>query len=182
MVSFDVKSLFTRVPIQEALQVIEKRLVEDDTLEDRILMTPNTICHLTELCMKSTYFAFEDNLYEQIEGAPMGSPLSPVIADLYMEHFETMYMEHFETMAIETAQQRPSLWLRYVDDTFVIWPHGRDSLEDFLSHINSLRPSIEFTMEDGRLPFLDVLVHKEGQQLTTTVYRKPTHTDRYLNF
>ena len=56
MVSFDVKSLFTRVPIQEALQVIEERLREDVTLDDRTLMSPSTICNLTELCMRSTYF------------------------------------------------------------------------------------------------------------------------------
>ena len=107
----------------------------------------------------------------------MGSPLSPVLADLYMEFFETM--------AIETAQQRPSLFDRYVDDTFVIWSLGRESLEGFFSHINSLRPSIEFTMEtenEGRLTFLDVLVHREGMFLITIVYRKPTHTNRCLNF
>ena len=85
MVSFDVRSLFTKVPIQEALQVIEEKLQDDTSLDDRTMMSPSTICHLTELCMKSTYFKFEDQLYEQTEGAPMGSPLSPVIADLYME-------------------------------------------------------------------------------------------------
>ena len=108
----------------------------------------------------------------------MGSPLSPVLADLYMEHFEMM-------PATQTAQKRPSLWYRYMGDTFIIWPHGRESLDDFLSHINSLRPSIKFTMEtenDGRLPFLDVLVQREGSSLVTTVYRKTTHTDCYLNF
>ena len=107
----------------------------------------------------------------------MGSPLSPVLADLYMESFETM--------AIEKAVQPPSLWLRYVDDTFVIWPHGRDTLNDFLSHLNSLAPSIQFTMEieeGGKLPFLDVLVQRGCDGLTTSVYRKPTHTDHYLDF
>ena len=85
------------------------------------------ICNVIELCMRSTYFEFEDCFYEQVDGAPMSSP---VLADLYMESFETT--------AIETAVQPPSLWLRYVDDTFVIWPHGRDFLDDFLSHLNSL--------------------------------------------
>ena len=72
MVSFDVESLFTKVPIQEALQVIEKKLHDDTSLEDRTMMSLSTICHLTKLCMESTYFMFEDQLYEQTEGAPMG--------------------------------------------------------------------------------------------------------------
>lgn len=138
MVSFDVKSLFTRVPIPEALQIIETRLLSDDTLEDRTMMSPPTICHLVELCLSSTYFQFQSNLYEQVEGAPMGSPLSPVLADIYMEHFEQLV--HV------SSPHLPSLWLRYVDDTFVIWGHGEKLLKDFLLHINSLRPSIQFTM------------------------------------
>ena len=88
-------------------------------------------------------------------------------------------------MVISTAKHKPSLWLRYVDDTFVIWSHGKKTLDEFLLHLNSQRSSIEFTMEmekDGTLPFLDVLVRRGHHGLTTTVYRKPTHTDRYLNF
>ena len=78
MVSFDVKSLFTKVLFQDALQVIEEKLNDDTSLEDRSVMSP-TICHLTKLCMESTYFMFEGQLYEQTDGVPVGSPLSPVI-------------------------------------------------------------------------------------------------------
>ena len=127
--------------------------------------------------MNSTYFMFETDIYEQIDGAPIRSPLSPILADIYMEHFEQM--------AIETAQRQLSLWVRFVDDTFVIWSHGRNEVNEFLTHLNSLRENIQFTMEleeDGKLPFLDVMVRRQPQQLSTTVYRKPTHTDHYLNF
>ena len=177
MVSFDVKSLFTKVPIVECLDIIKQRLEEDDTLADRTLMTPLTITNLVKRCMDSTFFGFDDEIYEQVEGAPMGSPLSPVIADLYMEFFEQM--------AIETSEFKPDLWYRYVDDTFVLWKHGMVEIRKFLNHLNSLRDSIEFTMEtetDGKLPFLDVLVTKVENQLSTTIYRKPTHTDLYLNY
>ncbi len=140
-------------------------------------MEPATICHLTKLCMTSTYFLVEHDVYEQTYGAPMGSPLSPVLADLYMEFFEKM--------AINSAQYKPTLWLRCVDDTFVLWPHGKEKLMEFHKHINSLRESIQFTIETeegGKLPFLDVNISRQHQQLNTTVYRKPTHTNRYLNF
>ena len=72
-----------------------------------------------------------------------------------------------------------------MDDTFIIWKHGDRQLDQFLDHINDLRPTIKFTMEkesNGELPFLDVLVKKSENQITTNVYRKPTHTGQYLNF
>ena len=110
--------------------------------------------------------------YQQLQGAAMGSPLSPVIANIFMEHFETT--------ALQTLSQRPSLWLRYVDDTFVIWPHSRRELDHFLAHINQHHPSIKFTMEteqNNSIPFLDVLVTKSPSgKPAHQVYRKPTHT------
>jgi hypothetical protein len=69
----------------------------------------------------------------------MGSQLSPVIANLFMETFEQE--------ALELAPLKPKLWKRYVDDAFVVWPHGRESLDQFLNHLNSLHSSIKFTME-----------------------------------
>ncbi|XP_068083584.1 uncharacterized protein [Anabrus simplex] len=107
----------------------------------------------------------------------MGSPLSPVIANFYMEFFEEE--------ALQTAVNKPSCWFRFVDDTFVIWGHGEEALDGFLTHLNSIHPRIQFTVEkekDGELAFLDVLVKRKNDgSLGHQVYRKPTHTDRYLN-
>jgi hypothetical protein len=77
------------------------------------------------------------------------------------------------------TQHKPSLWLRYFDDTFVVWPHGPERLHNFLSNLNNSRLSIQFTTEresDTAIPPLDVLVIKEETTLATKVYRKPTHT------
>ncbi|XP_054768197.2 uncharacterized protein LOC129275734 [Lytechinus pictus] len=108
----------------------------------------------------------------------MGSPLSPIIVHIFMEQFEHQ--------ALKTANKPPSLWLRYVDDTFVIWPHSTPDLHQFLNHLNHQHPSIKFTMEtqcDNSIPFLDVLITKTPSGFPShQVYRKPTHTDRYLNF
>ncbi|XP_022093238.1 uncharacterized protein LOC110980660 [Acanthaster planci] len=72
-----------------------------------------------------------------------------------------------------------------VDDTFVIWEHGQDNLQLFLDHLNGLHSNIQFTMEqerNGSILFLDVEVsRREDGSLAQRVYRKPTHTDRYLN-
>ena len=107
----------------------------------------------------------------------MGSPVSPVLANLYMEAFEDR--------ALSTAVNPPRWWKRFVDDTFVILK--KDHKEEFLQHINSVDPFIQFTTEeqkeDGSMPFLDILVTpQEDGTLTSKVYRKPTHTDQYLQW
>lgn len=94
-------------------------------------------------------------------------------------------METFEEEAIQSSDKKPKCWFRYVDDTFVIWPHGKTALGEFLNHLNNQHDRIKFTMEieeNGKLPFLDVLVKRgDGNKLAHTVYRKKTHTDRYLH-
>ena len=178
MVSFDVKSLFTNVPVPEGLQVIREKLERDQSLPERTAMSVDSILTLLEKCLNTTYFTYEGEFYQQNEGAAIGSPLSPILANLFMESFEEE--------AINTALTKPMLWLRYVDNTFVLWKHGREKLMEFLTHINSRRPSISFTMEteeDKRLPFLDTeVVRNEDGTIRTVVYRKPTHTDRYIHF
>jgi hypothetical protein len=87
--------------------------------------------------------------------------------------------------ALDSAQHKPSLWLWYADDIFVVWPHGPERLQNFLGHLNSLRSSIQFTMEtesESVIPFQDILVIRRGMTMATKVYQKPTHTGQYLNF
>jgi hypothetical protein len=111
-----------------------------------------------------------DKFFQQEAGMAMGSSLSPIVSNIFMEHFEKL--------ALDSGQHKPSVWLQYIDDMFVVWSHGPLRLQDFLSHLNSLRPSIQFTMEvesDSAIAFLDVLVFRKETTLATKVYRKPTH-------
>ena len=107
----------------------------------------------------------------------MGSPISPIVANLFMENFEIR--------ALQSSPNPPLLWKRFVDDTFVII--NKAHKEEFLTHINSVDSNIQFTAEDpgpdGSLPFLDILItpNEEGR-LETSVYRKPTHMDQYLQW
>jgi hypothetical protein len=94
-------------------------------------------------------------------------------------------MEDYEKAALESASLKLRCWFRYVDDTSVIWQHGPDKLKDFLHHLNSIHQSIQFTMEtesEGHLPFLDLNIYRRPDgSLGHKVYRKPTHTNLYLN-
>ena len=107
----------------------------------------------------------------------MGSPISPIVANLFMEDLETK--------ALTTSLHPPSLWKRFVDDTFTIIKKSHKN--SLLEHINSIDNNIKFTCEesrdDGSIPFLHILIiPEEDGRLNTIVYRKPTHTDLYLEW
>ena len=85
--SYDVSALFTLVPVDPALN-IKDLLEKDHTLKERTVMEVSDIILLLEFCLKNTYFSCQDQFYEQVEGAAMGSPLNPIVANLYMEYLE----------------------------------------------------------------------------------------------
>ena len=104
--SYDVSALFTSVPIDPALKIIKDLLVKDPTLKDRTVIGIDDIILLLEFCLKNTYFSFQSQFFEQVEGAAMGSPVSPIVANLYMEYLEQK--------ALSTAPHPPRFWCRYV--------------------------------------------------------------------
>ena len=175
--SYDVSALFTSVPVDPALNIIKDLLEKDHTLKERTVMEVSDIILLLEFCLKNTYFSFQDQFYEEVEGAAMGSPVSPIV--------DNLYMEYLEQKALSTVPKPPRFWCRFVDDTFVI--HKEANKQSFLQHINSVDPAIRFTVEDNRkdgsIPFLDTIVKPEADgTLSINVYRKPTHTDQYLQW
>jgi hypothetical protein len=127
--------------------------------------------------LTSTYFSFGGQFCEQTNGVAMGSPLSPIIANLFMENFEER--------ALQQVTHKPLCWFRHVDDTSIIWPHGPQKLEEFLDHPNGLHKNMQFTMEtekDGHPPFLDTDIYRPpDSSLGHKVHYKPTHTNLYLN-
>jgi retron-type reverse transcriptase len=106
MASFDVVSLFTRVPIKNTMDLLRRHFEEH-------------ILRLFRHVLTTSYFSFNGQLHKQLDDVAMGSPLSPVIANFNMEDFEER--------ALDLAPHKPLCWFRYVDDTFVISPHGPTS-------------------------------------------------------
>ena len=104
----------------------------------------------------------------------MGSPVSVVVAEIVMQNIEEQ--------ALASYKRTIPLWLRYVDDTFTTL--HKDEIDDFHKHLNRQNAHIQFTKEiedNGKIPFLDCLVIRDNNRLQTTVYRRPTHTDRLLD-
>nr|VZH93658.1 unnamed protein product [Spirometra erinaceieuropaei] len=172
MVSFDVVSLFTSIPKELAMKVIND-LLERKYDEEGKPFKRKHVMELLDYCLR-TYFTFNGEIYEQIQGTPMGSPISGYLAEAVMQELEARVFQSY----------KPKFWMRYVDDTFVIL--HRDAKENFKRQLNSVFPQIQFTMEeekDGVLPFLDVQVtRQEDRTLQTGVFRKATNTEKILHY
>ena len=145
-------------------------------MEKRTSLPVDFLIDLLSFCLNTTYFVDDGTYYQQVFGTAMGSPVSAVIANLVMEDVEQR--------ALASSPVKPLFWKRYVDD--VISAVSKNEVENLLSHLNSVELSIQFTMErekDRRLSFLDLNVYRTDHgNLDTGVYRKPTHTDKYLAF
>ena len=134
---------------------------------------------LTILVTSEPYFACESGIFEQSEGAPMGGPLSGLLADLVLENL-------FEAKIRTHPKWGPLVdWVRKADDTFFEWTESLELLDEFHAYLNTLHPTIKWKVEvekDNQIPFLDILILRIGNQIQTTVYRKPTSSDRYIHY
>ena len=150
--SYHVKTLFTSVPVGPAKSIIKQRFKQDTQLDHRTSISIQHIITLLDFCLKNTYFLFQGKYYEWVQGTAMTSPISPIVASLFMEGFEVK--------AISSAPHLPRLWLRCVDDTFFI--QKAEHSNQFPQHINTTDPHMQFTLEatghQGSIPFLDTLV------------------------
>ena len=176
LISFDVSALFTSVPVEESLTLIYEKLAADPSLADRTAISPQQVTDLLRMCLTTTYLKYDGSFYAQIEDAAMGSPVSPIVANLFMEDYEGK--------ALEAYQDPPKYWGRYVDDGLAVIKTAY--IEPFTQHLNAQHTSIQWTCEleaDGKLPMLDTLTTRMSDgSLKFSVYRKPTHTDQYLQF
>ena len=89
-----------------------------------MLNLPVEWANVTEHSPKNTFFQYKDRFYIQKDRVAMGSPLSPIIANVFMEAFETE--------ALENVTMKPTHWFRFIDDIFIIWPNEQDGLKKFL--------------------------------------------------
>jgi len=111
-ISHDMVSLFTNTPIDLALQVIRERLEGDTELHTKTRLIVEDIMDLLKSTMTTTYFSFRGVIYQQMFGAAMGSPASPLLANLFMEWLEK------QAIATAPVECKPKFWKRYVDDVF----------------------------------------------------------------
>ena len=174
MVSFDVTSLFTNIPLHETIDIAVDLLFDNHNIK----MTKVQMKKLFMFATAQTHFLYNGEYYDQIDGVAMGSPLGPVLANIFMGHHEKLWLEQYPGQGL-------LFYRRYVDDIFCLFEH-KEQVQEFLEYINNQHPNIKFTCEEeenNKLPFLDVSISKaEGRNFDTTTYRKSTYTGLLTNF
>ena len=120
-------------------------------------------------------FSFNNIMHRQIDGVAMGSPLGSSLSNIFVGDYEALLFKRIN---------KPLLYYRYVDDTFVAF-NNKDECNEFFSHLNFLHPFLRFTFEkecNRTLLFLAVMVEKNDHEFVTSIYRKPTFTGQYIRW
>ena len=172
--TLDITSLYTNIPHHEGVEAIKELLaIHRDT---NALPHNSYIIELLQVVLTNNYFDFNGKHYHQKSGTAMGTKLAPSYANLFMSKFE---QDHVYTYYLQ-----PILWKRFIDDIFLIWTHGMDSLEKFILHLNTVHPTLKFTsvISSTEIAFLDLTIYITDDKLCTRLYTKDTDRHMYLNF
>ena len=143
-------SLLTSIPVEEALS-LKKEILIQERLKDRCELSVDQSTTMLEICLSITYLSYNGVFYKLKKVAAMGSPVSPIVTNLTMEHFEER--------STRKAPHPPYIWLRYVDDTFKVLQESE--VEQFTQHLICMDEYIKLTVEieqNNTLAFLDTYI------------------------
>ena len=171
LVSYDVTSLFTNIPLQETIDIAINLIFNHNP---NLNITRKELKKLFLFATSQTHFIFNSKFYNQIDGVAMGSPLAPVLANIFMGFHESKWLNEYNL-------NKPKFCLRYVDDILAAFDNEQDSL----NFLNNRHPNIKFTIEkqiNHSIAFLDVFISGiNNQNLTLQTYHKSTYTGLLLN-
>ena len=127
---------------------------------------------MLDMVLHMNNFDFAGRHYLQVGGTAMGTKVAPSFANTFMGWFEAKF--------VYTYELQPLMWVRFIDDIFLIWQHGQETLKLFEDHLNQSLDSIKFEAETSmdEVHFLDGVVRLADNVISTSLYTK--HTDEFL--
>jgi len=171
-ITLDVESMYTNILHKNGLESVKEAF---KSWSNQPMY--QGVIELLELCLNSNDFEFDGNWFIQNSGTTMGTKWSP--------HYADIHMARFEKEALAKCANQPFLYLRYLDDIFIVWQHGRKAFLEFLRVFNCHQPPIKFksTIHDNSIDFLDTTIYKDPtdpSRILTKVYFKPTDIHQLL--
>jgi hypothetical protein len=176
LITLDVDSLYTNINNKDGIQSVADMLSKnpDGHRPDKLLL------ELLELSLLNNDFTFNGQWYLQIFGTAMGKKFAP--------NYANIFMAKWEQEALEKCEKKPLLYLRYLDDIFIIWTHSEEEFQTFFNTLNQHHESIKLksSISHTSIDFLDVTIFKgprfqKENILDTKVYFKPTDTHQLLH-
>lgn len=168
MASLDVTSMFTAIPHKLIIDSLSEILKDENKVNSEFLL--QTI----NLVLEKNFFKYDDWVYQQIIGLPMGNKISPILANMVMTNFDS-YMSSLNGI---------KFYKRYVDDTFILFNEKETGLNDIINYANEWHPEIKFTAEsevEDCLNFLDLTITRVNNMLEFRTYKKKVNTDLMIN-
>ena len=166
LITFDVTDLYTMIPRDGALLILERFLCNYANNGRIHGMTIDTLMKMARLVLDTNCFVYDDKYYRQIRGGAMGSPFTMTLANIYMLHWEQTLIEH--------QILHNELYGRYIDDVFMTSNLPLDRINLLLDQANNRDENIRITRSIGNtVEFLDVSVENNRGRLRTTVHHKP---------
>ena len=165
--SFDVSSLYTNVPLKEAIEDCTELLYSGKYPKPPV--DRQTFVELVSLCSENVIMLTQDGYYRQIDGLAMGSPPAPQLANGWMNKFDNL------------IKGEAKLYARYMDD--ILREINKSEINGKLNEINNLHPALNFTIEreiDSTIPFLDMKIERLQGKLSSKWYTKPTITRKVI--
>ena len=146
--TIDVVGLYPNISHEEDLASIRKYLNNRENKE----VTTDTLVELIDIVLKNNYLQFLDKTFKQKQGTAIETKFAPP--------YSVLFMADLEKRLLSDIDLKPYIWWRYIDDIFLIWEHGEESLKLFLEKINKIHPTIKFTADwsCSSVNFLDLKV------------------------
>ena len=166
LVTLNVCSLYTNISHSNGLSALKNKFPNNQT---------TSILQLNKFILEYNHFKFQDEHYPQIKGTAMGTPMAPQYANIFMAHLEERILEK--------STQKPILYLRYIDDIFMLWTHGEKAFDTFYSQFNLTYPNIQLTINFAldEISFLDIITKIKDNKLVTTLYQKSPQKYNYVH-
>ena len=166
IISLDIKDMYTNIPIQETLKIIH----EEITLKYNTILA-DQIISILDTTLKQNYFTYNNEHYLQKDGLPMGSPLSSIISELFLQHLEKLNISKL------TNKHNIVFYGRYVDDILIIYNNVKNDDKGILSSFNKLHPNLKFTLESENnrsINYLELNIKRTKNNVIFDIHRKPT--------
>jgi len=173
MITYDIKDLYVNIPIEETLTITKQQLLKnnDKYITKQIITILHTI-------LKQNYFEFQETIYHPSKGIAIGSPISDTMAEIFLQHIENKHIKQL------LDSKNIVFYTRYVDDIFIIFDTTRITPDEIQIHVDHMHKNLKLTPtheDNAQIRFLDILITRQKNDLSNSIYRKPTTTDTTIN-